>query len=188
MGMLRRAQHGVFCAVWWLPILLLVFLHAYVQDSVSNCCFYYRVLIPISVGLSLILWNRAFKLSPWSYLLLLVHCALKKNLYFHSACFPDTANSKRSNRKYKRAYYGNLAFGGRGPPYVVRGYRVFDSTLGYPGEGWAELTVATWNTRSLTYERFQYCNSLNYDILAITELWHHQSRFQTKCCMHCAAT
>ena len=38
----------------------------------------------------------------------------------------------------------------------------------------------TWNTRSLTFERFKYCESLGYDVLAITELWRNQSKFQTK--------
>ena len=34
----------------------------------------------------------------------------------------------------------------------------FDATLGYPGEGWSQdhpnLKITTWNTRSLTFERF----------------------------------
>ena len=57
--------------------------------------------------------------------------------------------------------------------------KVFDSTCGYPGEGlvsdWSRkhpnLTMATWITRSLTFERFYYCQSLGYDVLALTELW-----------------
>ena len=61
---------------------------------------------------------------------------------------------------------------------------IFDTTLGYPGEGWSNkhpnLRMATWNTRSLTFERIQYCKSLNYDILAITELWRNQSKYQRK--------
>ena len=64
---------------------------------------------------------------------------------------------------------------------------IFDTTLGYPGEGWSNwsnqhpnLRMATWNTRSLTFERIEYCKSLNYDILAITELWRKQSKFQCK--------
>ena len=65
-------------------------------------------------------------------------------------------------------------------PLVAEAYRTFDSTLGYPGEGWETLKITTWNTRSLTYERFQYYNSLQYDILAITELWRNQSKFQTR--------
>jgi len=63
---------------------------------------------------------------------------------------------------------------------LVRGCKIFDSTLGYPGEGWPKLSIATWNTRSLTFERFNFCNSLNYDILAITELWRHQERYETR--------
>ena len=58
---------------------------------------------------------------------------------------------------------------------------MFDSSLGFPGEGWEQsLKMATWNTRSLTFERFKYCESLGYDILAITELWRKQSNYQTK--------
>ena len=57
----------------------------------------------------------------------------------------------------------------------------FDSTLGFPGEGWwKRFTVATWNTRSLTKERFEYAKSLGYDVLAITELWRNQSTYQTR--------
>ena len=58
----------------------------------------------------------------------------------------------------------------------------FDSTLGYPGEGWSSkhrnLRLATWNTRSLTFERFKYCEQMGYDVIALTELWRKQSKFQ----------
>ena len=61
---------------------------------------------------------------------------------------------------------------------------IFDPTLGYPGEGWSSkhsgLRMATWNTRSMTFERFQYCKNLRYDILALTELWRQQSKFQDR--------
>ena len=30
----------------------------------------------------------------------------------------------------------------------------------------------------MTYERFQYCKSLSYDVLAVTELWRVQEKFQ----------
>ena len=62
--------------------------------------------------------------------------------------------------------------------YRYRGW-IFDSTLGFPGEGWIPFSVATWNPRSLTKERFRYAISLGYDILALTELWRHQSEYQT---------
>ena len=52
--------------------------------------------------------------------------------------------------------------------------------LAFRGEGWPTLRMATWNTRSLTFERLQYCKSLNYDVLAITELWRNQSKYQTR--------
>ena len=54
----------------------------------------------------------------------------------------------------------------------------YDATLGFPGEGWGQFTTATWNTRSLTHERYEYCKSLGYDILAITELWRNQHKYQ----------
>ena len=56
----------------------------------------------------------------------------------------------------------------------------FDSTLGFPGEGWQQFSVATWNTRSLTRERFEYAKSLGYDALALTELWRNQGKYQTR--------
>ena len=87
------------------------------------------------------------------------------------------------------------AFGGKG--YIIVKYPVnfvrcsphglFDSTLGYPGEGptprkWfamiaAYLTIVTWNTRSLSDVRFKYCAKLGYDILALTELWDNAHRY-----------
>ena len=77
--------------------------------------------------------------------------------------------------------------------------RLFDSTLGFPGEGWGEgrgrkrnrkkrkqwsseyanLTMATWNTRSMTVERYDYCKNLGFDVLAVTELWRTQDKFTT---------
>ena len=68
----------------------------------------------------------------------------------------------------------------------VAGHNIFDPTSGFPGEGpansWSatypsNLTMATWNTRSLTKERFEYCQNLGYDILAITELWKTDKKF-----------
>ena len=59
----------------------------------------------------------------------------------------------------------------------------FDKTLGYPGEGWtgwSQFTTATWNTRSLTKERYKYAISLGYDILALTELWRKQRKCQSR--------
>ena len=60
----------------------------------------------------------------------------------------------------------------------------FDSTMGYPGEGhgninWREdnMTMATWNSRSMTKVRFDYCKRMSYDVLAITELWNNAAKF-----------
>ena len=88
----------------------------------------------------------------------------------------------------------SLAFGGRGIGKVHSLARKkfkfrpklkleFDSTRGFPGEGWSSihknLTMGTWNTRSLTFERFNYCKSLNLDVLVLTELWRTQNKFTT---------
>ena len=93
------------------------------------------------------------------------------------------------------------AFGGRGAFITVKKTRnrfnqhdSFDSTKGYPGEGppgsskrskrtkWSTkffngLSITTWNCRTLTFERFKYCEKLNYDILALTELWRKDEKF-----------
>ena len=60
----------------------------------------------------------------------------------------------------------------------------FDNNMGYHGEGpdiWSNkhdnLTMATWNTRSLSFERFLYCQNLGFDILAVTELWRSARKF-----------
>ena len=83
----------------------------------------------------------------------------------------------------QRVFVGNPAFGGRGQGIRRKlrgGNKTFDSTLGFPGEGWDQLSMATWNTRSLTFERFHYCKNLVFDALAITELWRNQHKYQTK--------
>ena len=41
----------------------------------------------------------------------------------------------------------------------------------------ANLTVSGWNPRSLTFERFKYCEDLNLDILAMFELWRIAAQF-----------
>ena len=74
----------------------------------------------------------------------------------------------------------NPVFGGRGvgsyliSPKLKRNHMKhtsfkFDQTMGYPGEGWKKFSIATWNTRSLTNERYDYCKNLNYDVFPVTE-------------------
>ena len=68
------------------------------------------------------------------------------------------------------AHVGNPAFGGRGAGiYRVKlggrfACKEFDSTCGFPGEGWSNrfplMKMATWNCRSITFERFKYCQTL----------------------------
>ena len=40
--------------------------------------------------------------------------------------------------------------------------------------------MATWNTRSMTVERYEYCKNLGYDVLAVTELWRKQDKFTNR--------
>ena len=39
--------------------------------------------------------------------------------------------------------------------------------------------MVTWNTRSLTFERFEYVKNLKYDVISLTELWRTQNNYQT---------
>ena len=83
----------------------------------------------------------------------------------------------------------NLAFGGRGIGLLHKfknckvAHVDFDQTKGFPGEGWSNqhsnFRIATWNTRSVSVERFGYCKSLKCDVLAVTELWRTQEKFQS---------
>ena len=108
--------------------------------------------------------------------------------------FHEPSRSVRRRLLYGKGHFykqqfGSLAFGGRGVGLLhnARNWSVahvrFDSTKGFPGEGWSQghpnFRIGTWNTRSMTRERFAYCKSLGYDVLAVTEQWRTQDRFQT---------
>ena len=104
------------------------------------------------------------------------------------SCLFSLLCTQNTRRIWSCVHVGNPAFGQRGTGIRRAARRKtranpqykFDSSLGYPGEGWSTLRFATWNSRGLTYERFKYCQSLNYDVLALSELWRKQHRFQTK--------
>ena len=125
------------------------------------------------------------------------------NCYRHNLpkFIADAIAEAQVGEKREFLQYSNPAFGGRGTgPAIFKGgratlhrergliwrhshagnYTKFNSTLGLPGEGWKRFSVATWNPRSLTKERFEYCKSLGYDVLALTELWRNQGKFQNK--------
>ena len=42
---------------------------------------------------------------------------------------------------------------------------------------WHNLKIATWNCYSLSRERFEFCKTLRYDVLALTELHNLQHKF-----------
>lgn len=113
----------------------------------------------------------------------------------------DTVPAQSEPEEEIKVQFCSLAFGGRGCGIVAKlckGKRSkklklakasrlrlfesfeYDQTLGFPGEGWSRFQMGTWNTRSLTRERFDYCKNLGYDVLAITELWRNQGKYQTK--------
>ena len=37
--------------------------------------------------------------------------------------------------------------------------------------------MTTWNTRSMTKERYTYCKGMGYGVLAVTEFWRNQDNF-----------
>ena len=98
-------------------------------------------------------------------------------IYLVIRCIFDAIHVSCGIRRKCTVFTGNLAFGGRGPE-LRRGLRrkgnndnclkafatLFNATMGFPGEGWDRFSMATWNTRSLTFERFQFCRSLGYDV------------------------
>ena len=112
---------------------------------------------------------------------LFVHTFRTCNLYF-PRLYVFLGQPKRSHTRRKlarRKRYTTLARS----RYLTRTrYKdfKFEGTLDFPGEGWSHFKVVTWNTLSLTKERFQYTRSLGYDILTITELWRNQSKFKTE--------
>ena len=38
--------------------------------------------------------------------------------------------------------------------------------------------MTTWKCKNLTFERYNYCKSLGYDVLSLTELWDKKGKFQ----------
>ena len=68
--------------------------------------------------------------------------------------------------EFNKQQFGSLAFGGRGVGLLHNSanwtvaHKRFDSTKGFPGEGWSNkhpnFKIATWNTRSMTFERFTF--------------------------------
>ena len=63
--------------------------------------------------------------------------------------------------------------------------QTFDPTLGYPGGGpkklnakKTDLSMVTWNSRSMTYEWFYFCKSMNCNVIVLTELWRSAHKFR----------
>ena len=62
--------------------------------------------------------------------------------------------------------------------------RIYDQTYDFQGDGpgvwsnkFAQLIMTTWNTRSLSNDRFSFCKNLGFDVLAITELWRSANNY-----------
>ena len=133
-------------------------------------------------------------------------CALcgDEKLPYHSYRRDIPNSDTDAKKKGKRIFlqFSNTAFGGRGTgPAVFKRSKAklqgglhsnwrhahaknemkFNKTLGLHGEDWwKSFSVVTWNPSILTKDRFEYCKTLGYDVLALTELWQNQSRFQTR--------
>ena len=62
---------------------------------------------------------------------------------------------------------------------------------GYWSKKWLnQIKIGFWNPMSYSYERHNYCKTLNYDILGLTELHNAQvqNRFKGHTWIHSAAT
>lgn len=165
-------------------MLWLIFLLCLTACSASNRFFgtLRHVLVSVSAGILFVLfWNfflwRLRIETVWNRLCFCI-CLILIAL----ANYGTYANSCFLRRSYVIHWQiQNPAFGGRGSGILicagctkVYSQYDFDSTYGFPGEGWSSkfplFTMATWNCRSLTFERFNYCKDLGYDVLALTEL------------------
>ena len=111
LEMPRMVQHIFLHSVLWLLLTLVFFACTSASNSTRNRLFG-RVIFSTCVGILLILWQRTAKFKPWSYLLLLLHCALRQKLYFHRAFYnlPSQTLRERKRDRKKRVYYGNLTF------------------------------------------------------------------------------
>ena len=101
---------------------------------------------------------------------------------FHISCDPDPEEFSPRRLRILKIYLflEVIAIILLGIFVLIECSKLFDSTLGFPGEGqdnpdiWSKdyrnLTVAGWNTRALTRERLNYCRGLGIDVLAISEL------------------
>ena len=182
----RREEYNrmAFCRMvcFLLALFFFLFLTRGITPNYRNSS---QLTISAHVGILTLSWQAEY-LQVWSNAL---RICLKTDLHFNWALtlppYRNLYRSRRNNRKkLRKAYYGNLAFGARGPPCIRKGNGngnstiKFDATKGFPGEGWPRLRIATWNCRSLTHERYEYCRSLNYDVLALTELWRKQAKYQ----------
>ena len=148
--MLHRAKKSLRLTIFIGLILLLKLLRCSVKICTSCCHFKWQDLseheIPVSTGLFLALDKQDESL----FLLFLLW---QVGIYiYHQICiglsYCDSCIARKKWWK-KRAitFVANPAFGGRGQGIRRSGkHSAFDSTLGYPGEGWKDklLSMATW--------------------------------------------
>ena len=149
----KPGQERLFAVPFWM-LLKLVCLFLF---STAYCNIY--SLVPINLGIT---WQN--EVAIWK----------PPFLSWEVISQPDLCLIPKRRGPKGPAWHSNPAFGGRGAGVTYKSCGKsrkvpkfsFDATLGFPGEGWsqshANLKIATWNTRSLTYERVNYCKSLHY--------------------------
>ena len=194
-ALVRDVENGFLLAVFTCLLGTLKLLCSLIIELAHKVylCVRYFLAPQIFVGLNFVLrrWE-------WGFLLILFLCWSVNSIWvFGCHCCVQKSRHNTLNCVIE----SNPAFGGRGAGFRRMKYKTqrnengrklqryvkmlensfkemsFNATMGYPGEGWSRFTMATWNTRSLTFERLKYCEELGYDVLAITELWRHQNKF-----------
>ena len=206
--MLHRAEKSLSSIHLWVTRILIHFLCCSTHICKSSCQLIWQIdcelLFPIPPGIFL----ASKQLDEICILLFLLsslgYTISQQQLYnlfvyiFENVAFEKTRKNElqmRRRRHLKKLLRRRCARFARERKIaktrlsiLTQWQKLFDSTLGYPGEGWEFLKMATWNTRSLTFERFKYCEQLGYDVLAITELWRKQNNYQTKCTRYTTST
>ena len=131
-----HSMRCIYAVQKWLQFL------CFLSLSFLQICFYSEVAGVTVVPLS---WGMYLAIEPKASALVLLYSILGSGfnwyLEFVFLCCALIALSNKPKRRRRWLQTGNLAFGGRGVGIWRskrrRKGRLFDSTLGYPGEGWS---------------------------------------------------